>query len=171
MEEILSFKLVLIGESGVGKSSLFYRYIQSNNSKFETMPSEQPQFATKTMPFKDYNKSIKFDIWDTAGQERYRALAKVFYQNCDGCLLIYDICDRKSFDELILVILTCGKLLTFSSIAGSEKSGLGLVSTFASSCIHLRFDYQNIRHLMDLYFYHLYHNSRLLKLHNLLLNK
>ena len=42
MEEILSFKLVLIGESGVGKSSLFYRYIQSNNSKFETMPSEQP---------------------------------------------------------------------------------------------------------------------------------
>jgi len=47
MEEILSFKLVLIGESGVGKSSLFYKYIQSNNSKFETMPSEQPQFQLK----------------------------------------------------------------------------------------------------------------------------
>ena len=170
MEEMLSFKLVLIGESGVGKTSLINRYV-SNTFESNMVPTPGSSFTTKTMLFKNYNKSIKFDIWDTAGQERYRALAKVFYQNCDGCLLIYDICDRKSFDELILVILTCGKLLTFSSIAGSEKSGLGLVSTFASSCIHLRFDYQNIRHLMDLYFYHLYHNSRLLKLHNLLLNK
>lgn len=170
MEEMLSFKLVLIGESGVGKTSLINRYV-SNTFESNMVPTPGGSFTTKTMLFKNYNKSIKFDIWDTAGQERYRALAKVFYQNYDGCLLIYDICDRKSFDELILVILTCGKLLTFSSIAGSEKSGLGLVSTFASSCIHLRFDYQNIRHLMDLYFYHLYHNSRLLKLHNLLLNK
>ena len=100
MEEILSFKLDLLGEFGVGKSSLFYRYILSNNSKFEAIPSVQPQYETKTMLFKDYNKSIKFELWDTAGREQYRALAKVFYKKCNGCLLIYDICDKKSFEEL-----------------------------------------------------------------------
>ena len=99
MEETLSFKLVLIGESGVGKTSLINRYV-SNTFESNMVPSPGSSFTTKTMLFKDYNKSVKFDIWDTAGQEKYRALAKVFYQNCDGCLLIYDICDKKSFEEL-----------------------------------------------------------------------
>ena len=96
---MLSFKLVLIGESGVGKTSLIKRYV-SNTFKSNMVPTPGGSKTTKTMLFKNYNKSIKFDIWDTAGQEKWRALAKVFYQNCDGCLLIYDICDKKSFEEL-----------------------------------------------------------------------
>ena len=96
---MLSFKLVLIGESGVGKTSLINRYV-SNTFESNMVPTPGSSFTTKTMLFKNYNKSIKFDIWDTAGQEQYRALAKVFSKNCDGCLLIYDICDKKSFEEL-----------------------------------------------------------------------
>ena len=96
---MLSFKLVLIGESGVGKTSLINRYV-SNTFESNMVPSPGGSFTTKTMLFKNYNKSIKFDIWDTAGQEKYRALAKVFYKECNGCLLIYDICDKKSFEEL-----------------------------------------------------------------------
>ena len=96
---MLSFKLVLIGESGVGKTSLIIRYV-SNTFKSNMVSTPGATFTTKTMLFKNYNKSIKFDIWDTAGQEKYRALANVFSQNCDGCLLIYDICDKKSFEEL-----------------------------------------------------------------------
>ena len=96
---MLSFKLVLIGESGVGKTSLINRYV-SNTFESNMVPTPGSSFTTKTMLFKNYNKSIKFDIWDTAGQEKYRALAKVFYKKCNGCLLIYDICDKKSFEEL-----------------------------------------------------------------------
>ena len=99
MEEMLSFKLVLIGESGVGKTSLINRYV-SNTFESNMVPTPGSSFTTKTMLFKNYNKSIKFDIWDTAGQEKYRSLAKVFYTECNGCLLIYDICDKKSFEEL-----------------------------------------------------------------------
>ena len=96
---MLSFKLVLIGESGVGKTSLINRYV-SNTFESNMVPTPGSSFTTKTMLFKNYNKSIKFDIWDTAGQEKYRCLAKVFYKECNGCLLIYDICDKKSFEEL-----------------------------------------------------------------------
>ena len=96
---MLSFKLVLIGESGVGKTSLINIYV-SNTFKSNMVPTPGGSLTTKTMLFKNYNKSIKFDIWDTAGQEKYRRLAKVFYKKCNGCLLIYDICDKKSFEEL-----------------------------------------------------------------------
>ena len=96
---MLSFKLVLIGESGVGKTSLIIRYV-SNTFKSNMVSTPGATFTTKTMLFKNYNKSIKFDIWDTAGLEKYRRLAKVFYKKCNGCLLIYDICDKKSFEEL-----------------------------------------------------------------------
>ena len=96
---MLSFKLVLIGESGVGKTSLINRYV-SNTFESNMVPTPGSSFTTKTMLFKNYNKSIKFELWDTSGQEKYRSLAKVFCAECNGCLLIYDICDKKSFEEL-----------------------------------------------------------------------
>ena len=98
-KEALQCKVVLIGESGVGKTSIINRYI---SDKFSTVLTATPgaSFTTKTVFLKDFNQSIKFEIWDTAWQEKYRALAKVFYKNAAVCILVYDITRKKSFDEL-----------------------------------------------------------------------
>ena len=92
-------KVVLIGESGVGKTSIISRYM---TDKFSASLGSTPgaNFTTKTVFLKDENQSIKFEIWDTAGQEKYRSLAKVFYKNAAVCVLVYEITRRASFDEL-----------------------------------------------------------------------
>ena len=92
-------KVVLIGESGVGKTSIISRYITNTFSSVLTA-TPGASFTTKTIYLKEYKRSIKFEIWDTARQEKYRALAKVFYNNAAVCILVYDITRRKSFDEL-----------------------------------------------------------------------
>ena len=92
-------KVVLIGESGVGKTSIISRYMtDSFSSTLGSTPGAN--FTTKTIFLKNENQSIKFEIWDTAGQERYRALAKVFYKNAAVCVLVYDITRKTSFNEL-----------------------------------------------------------------------
>ena len=95
----LPCKVVLIGESGVGKTSIISRYI-SNTFSSVLMATPGANFTTKTVFLKDEKQSIKFEIWDTAGQEKYRALAKVFYKNAAVCILVYDITRRNSFEEL-----------------------------------------------------------------------
>ena len=92
-------KVVLIGESGVGKTSIISRYI-SNTFSSVLMATPGANFTTKTVFLEDERQSIKFEIWDTAGQEKYRALAKVFYKNAAVCILVYDITRRTSFEEL-----------------------------------------------------------------------
>ena len=98
-KESLQCKVVLIGETRVGKTSIINRYISDNFSS-SLSPTPGASFTAKTVFIKDYNQSIKFEIWDTAGQEKYRALAKVFYKNAAVCILVYDIINKKSFDEL-----------------------------------------------------------------------
>ena len=98
-KEPLQCKVVLIGEEGVGKTSIINRCISDNFSS-SLSPTPGASFTAKTVFIKDYNQSIKFEIWDTAGQEKYRALAKVFYKNAAVCILVYDIINKKSFDEL-----------------------------------------------------------------------
>ena len=95
----LTCKVVLIGESGVGKTSIISRYI-NNTFKSQLMSTPGANFVTKNVIMADDNQSIKFEIWDTAGQERYRALAKVFYKNAAVCVLVYDITRKTSFNEL-----------------------------------------------------------------------
>ena len=92
-------KVVLIGESGVGKTSIISRYM---TDKFSASLGSTPgaNFTTKTVFLKDENQSIKFEIWDTAGQEKFRSLAKVFYKNAAICVLVYEITRRPSFEEL-----------------------------------------------------------------------
>ena len=93
-------KVVLLGESGVGKTCIISRY---TNNTFEEniMSTTGASYCGKAMTFDEYGgKTIKFEIWDTAGQEKYRALAKVFYKNAAVCILVYDITRKKSFDEL-----------------------------------------------------------------------
>ena len=92
-------KVVLIGKSGVGKTSILSRYI-TDTFKDSLMTTPGANFITKKVDFPQYKKSIKFEIWDTAGQERYRSLAKVFYNNAAACLLVFDITNKDSFDDI-----------------------------------------------------------------------
>ena len=98
-EGALTCKVVLIGESGVGKTSIISRYT-TDSFKSQLMSTPGANFVTKTVIMEETNQSIKFEIWDTAGQERYRSLAKVFYKNASVCVLVYDITRRSSFEEL-----------------------------------------------------------------------
>ena len=98
-KQALQCKVVLIGASGVGKTSIISRYI-SNSFDDTLMTTSGASFTTKTVFLKEYEQSIKFEIWDTAGQEKYRSLAKVFYKNAAICILVYDITRKESFDEL-----------------------------------------------------------------------
>ena len=98
-DDFIICKVVLTGESGVGKTSIIQRYINNvYNPNIST--SGGASFATKLMKFEEEKKNIKFEIWDTAGQERFRSLAKVFYKNAAICVLVYDITRRESFLEL-----------------------------------------------------------------------
>jgi small GTP-binding protein len=98
-DDFITLKVVLLGESGVGKTSIIQRYINNSfNPGISTTGGAN--FTTKLMDFKEEKQKIKFEIWDTAGQEKYRALAKVFYKNAAVCILVYDITRRSSFDEL-----------------------------------------------------------------------
>ena len=96
--EYTTCKVVLLGEAGVGKTSIISRYI-SNTFSDVLMSTTGASFATKKVDFDDEHK-IKFQIWDTAGQERFRSLAKIFYQNAAVAVLVYDITRRDSFSKL-----------------------------------------------------------------------
>ncbi len=93
-----SIKVVLLGESAVGKTSIITRFVE-NKFKQDTMSSLSANFVSKKIEIGN-NKFIKFDIWDTAGQEKYRALAKIFYQDSKIVILVYDITNKNSFNEL-----------------------------------------------------------------------
>ena len=93
-------KVVLVGESGVGKTSIISRFI-TDSFDSEVLSSSSAQFISKTIKLSEpENTTIKFDIWDTAGQERFRSLAKIFYKDAKIIIYVYDITDRKSFEEI-----------------------------------------------------------------------
>ena len=93
-------KVVLLGESGVGKTCIIARFI--NNTFEENLISTTgASYAGKTMIFDEFGgKSIKFEIWDTAGQEKYRSLTKIFYKDAGAAILVYDITRKESFEEI-----------------------------------------------------------------------
>ena len=91
-------KTVLVGESGEGKTSIISRFITDSFDP-EVLSSSSAQFISKTIKITD-EKSIKFDIWDTAGQEKFRSLAKIFYKDARIIIYVYDITDKKSFEEI-----------------------------------------------------------------------
>ena len=93
-----NFKIVLVGESGVGKTSIISQFVdQIFEDDLQT--STGGSFSSKTLTFNN-GKTIKLEIWDTAGQERYRALTKIFYKNALAAVLVYDITRKQSFEEL-----------------------------------------------------------------------
>ncbi|KAK8544450.1 hypothetical protein V6N13_056230 [Hibiscus sabdariffa] len=91
------FKIVLIGDSGVGKSNILSRYTR-NEFCLESKSTIGVEFATRTLQVE--GKSVKAQIWDTAGQERYRAITSAYYRGAVGALLVYDITKRQTFDNV-----------------------------------------------------------------------
>jgi len=92
-------KVVLIGESGTGKTSIIQRF-SYNLFDPNCASSISSQYISKTIDLEDLNQSLKFDIWDTAGQEKYRSMAKLFYKDAKIILFVYDITSLSSFNEL-----------------------------------------------------------------------
>lgn len=90
-------KIVLIGDSGVGKTNLLSRFTrdQFNPDSKSTIGVE---FATKTLEIE--GKTVKAQIWDTAGQERYRAITSAYYRGAIGALLLYDVTAALTFNSL-----------------------------------------------------------------------
>ena len=97
-DEYTPCKIVLLGEAGVGKTSIINRYISGSFSQI-VMTSTASSFFSKKIELDDKQK-IKLQIWDTAGQEKYRSLAKIFYQSAAVAVLVYDVTLKRSFEQL-----------------------------------------------------------------------
>ena len=98
-DNILKIKIVLIGEPFVGKTCIINRYVD-NNYKENPGSTIGSNYTSKKITIPDLNTEVILDIWDTAGQEVYRSFVKLFYKESKIAILVYDISDRKSFDEL-----------------------------------------------------------------------
>ncbi|KAH9671142.1 ras-related protein RABC2a [Citrus sinensis] len=92
----LSFKILLIGDSGVGKSSLLVSFISS--SVDDLSPTIGVDFKIKLLTVA--GKRLKLTIWDTAGQERFRTLTSSYYRGAQGIILVYDVTRRETFTNL-----------------------------------------------------------------------
>ncbi|KAJ6716740.1 RAB FAMILY [Salix koriyanagi] len=90
-------KVIILGDSGVGKTSLMNQYV---NRKFSNQYKATigADFLTKEVQFED--RLFTLQIWDTAGQERFQSLGVAFYRGADCCVLVYDVNSMKSFDNL-----------------------------------------------------------------------
>ena len=87
-------KVVFLGESGVGKTSIIQRFISSTYNE-DNPPSKSASFTSKLYNLHDMNKSVKFQIWDTAGQEKYKSLASLYYKDAQAAIVVYDITKKK----------------------------------------------------------------------------
>ena len=92
------YKIVLVGDAGVGKTNLLARYIKGTLPK-TSAPTIGVEFATRTVPLAS-GGTIKAQIWDTAGQERYRAITSAHYRRAIGALLVYDVTKEQSFQNV-----------------------------------------------------------------------
>ena len=88
------YKIILVGDSGVGKTCLLSMYI--NGKCGPTIPTIALEFCTKEIELDD-NYKVKVQLWDTAGQERFKSLAMTYYRKAYGILLLFDITKRSSF--------------------------------------------------------------------------
>ncbi len=92
-------KVVLLGDSGVGKTCLITRYI-SETFEQNTASTNGASYASKNVNYDKLKKTITLDIWDTAGQEKYKALTKFFYKDAAIAILVYDITQKDSFESI-----------------------------------------------------------------------
>ncbi|XP_039020093.1 ras-related protein Rab2BV-like [Hibiscus syriacus] len=163
------FKIVLIGDSGVGKSNILSRFTR-NEFCLDSKSTIGVEFATRTLQVE--GKTVKAQIWDTAGQERYRAITSAYYRGAVGALLVYDITKRQTFDNTvrwlkelrdhagsnIVVIMMVGNKSDLNHLRAvskedaeslAEKEVLLFLETSALGAINIEKAFQKI--LMDIY--------------------
>lgn len=90
------YKLVLLGEAAVGKSSLVLRFVKGHFTEFQES-TIGAAFMTQTLALDDV--TVKFEIWDTAGQERYHSLAPMYYRGAQSAVVVYDVTSNDSFER------------------------------------------------------------------------
>ncbi|KAK4749992.1 hypothetical protein SAY87_027441 [Trapa incisa] len=157
------FKVVLIGDSGVGKSNLLSRFTR-NEFCLESKSTIGVEFATRTLQVE--GRTIKAQIWDTAGQERYRAITSAYYRGALGAILVYDITKPMSFDNVTrwlqelrnhadsnIVIMLIGNktdlkhlrtVATEDAQSYAEKEGLSFIETSALEASNVEKAFQTI---------------------------
>uniref|UniRef100_A0A8C8B2S8 Ras-related protein Rab-17 n=1 Tax=Otus sunia TaxID=257818 RepID=A0A8C8B2S8_9STRI len=89
------YKVVLLGSTSVGKSSLAYRYVR--NDFRDSLPTVGCSFFTQMLNLEV--ATIKFEIWDTAGQEKYHSVCHLYYRGAHAALLVYDITNKETFNR------------------------------------------------------------------------
>jgi small GTP-binding protein len=94
---VVTSKVVLIGSSGTGKSSILHRLIYNS---FETNKGMTVAAAVRHHVVNVNNKSVKLNIWDTAGQETFRSLCKIYFRDCQIAVVVFDITNRESFNDV-----------------------------------------------------------------------
>ena len=96
-DNFINFKIIIIGDSGVGKSSLLKRAVQN---RFDEGYQATIGFEFLLMHYKINDLKLKLQIWDTCGQEMYRSLVQGFYRNTSLAIIVYDVTNPKSFENL-----------------------------------------------------------------------
>lgn len=162
------FKVVLIGDSGVGKSNLLSRFTR-NEFNLESKSTIGVEFATRSINVD--GKTVKAQIWDTAGQERYRAITSAYYRGAVGALLVYDIAKHATYvnvtrwlkelrdhaDSNIVIMLVGNKsdlkhlraVPTDEAKAFATENGLSFIETSALDASNVEGAFQTI--LTDIY--------------------
>ncbi|KAJ7063590.1 ras family-domain-containing protein [Mycena amicta] len=162
------FKVVLIGDSGVGKSNLLSRFTR-NEFNLESKSTIGVEFATRSIDVD--GKTVKAQIWDTAGQERYRAITSAYYRGAVGALLVYDIAKHATYvnvtrwlkelrdhaDSNIVIMLVGNKsdlkhlraVPTDEAKSFSTENGLSFIETSALDASNVESAFQTI--LTDIY--------------------
>ncbi|KAG4114398.1 hypothetical protein ERO13_D12G044000v2 [Gossypium hirsutum] len=157
------FKVVLIGDSGVGKSNLLSRFTR-NEFCLESKSTIGVEFATRTLQVE--GRTVKAQIWDTAGQERYRAITSAYYRGALGALLVYDVTKPTTFENVSrwlkelrdhadsnIVIMMIGNktdlkhlraVATEDGQSYAEKEGLSFIQTSALEAINVEKAFQTI---------------------------
>ncbi|EAX90439.1 Ras family protein [Trichomonas vaginalis G3] len=97
MSETLKTKIVLIGNSGVGKTSIVQSYKNGSipQNHLPTIGADQMQIQMEIL-----NRTVHVHVWDTAGHEKYRTIGSLYYRDAEGCFCVFDYSDEESFKEL-----------------------------------------------------------------------
>lgn len=95
--EDYSIKIVIVGDSGVGKSNILTRYVQ-NEFNMDSKATVGVELSTKTYKIND--KYVKVHLWDTAGQERYKSITAAYYKGAKGAMIVYDITRSETFKNV-----------------------------------------------------------------------